>query len=234
MIDDNNVVRRLSKVYNCIGSQKESAFMKKQITLKTKIITVISVMMVIGLIMASIIALLGVGRKAESPLSNEQNNPPVDNPINEEITDLEEVVESLSPSSSANESEELVVQTAPNFNLTELNGYWTCGSDMFLGFVTAENGEHLIEYGLFATSFGVDGKITEVKMTDLDVWALDLLVFARPETEISGATPEHTETVYVDISTYDQDGRISLKLENMGEKDWHTYKYGGKTLAEAF
>ena len=198
--------------------------MKKKMALKTKIVVAVSVIAAIGAIAVLVLILLGAGSKTEPSPNDDQNNV-TNNRTDEEITSFDKAIKHLSLSGDN--------QKVLKFIFTELDGYWACGSDMFMGFAT-EDGEHLAKYGLLATSFGVDGKVTGVKTTGTNVFALDLLVFARPETEISGATPEHVETVYVDVSTYGQDGQISLKLENIGENDWHTYKYASKTEAEFF
>ena len=114
-----------------------------------------------------------------------------------------------------------------------LNGYRTSG-DKFVRFNTNKNGDHDFEYGLLQSGFVIMGKITGARATGEYAMDMTLHVPAVPATEMDDAKPEKTETIYFDLSHFDADGRINVKIKNFGNSEWHTYKYGGNTLKEVY
>lgn len=113
-----------------------------------------------------------------------------------------------------------------------LNGYWTSG-EMFIG-IFKDSSAFNFEYGLRQSSYWIGGDIIDVAATGWHTATLAMHIPASPAAEPDGARPERTEMVYIDISHYDLDNRINLRIINLGDGEWHTYDYGGKTLEEAF
>ena len=116
---------------------------------------------------------------------------------------------------------------------TELNGYWSFEPNQFFGFIT-KDGKQFLEYGLFESSYAIGGEITKSEVAGEYEMALTIYVPAKSATEMDDAKPEKTETIYVDISHINLDGRINAKIENLGDGEWHTYNYGGYTLEAAY
>ena len=110
-------------------------------------------------------------------------------------------------------------------------GYWTSG-DLFVGFIVID-GELGIEYGLYQTSFGARGKITDSWAPTPHEMGLPILIPASAATEMDDAKPERTETISIDISNY-FDKRLNIKIEDLGDGEWHTYEFGGSSLADAY
>ena len=114
-----------------------------------------------------------------------------------------------------------------------LEGYWTSESK-FVGFIRKDN-VLTFEYGLYATSYGFNCDITGAQTTGENKMSLTIHIAARPATEMDDAMPERTETVYFDVSHFEIDGRINIKLESLDNSDeWFTYEHGGHTLEDAF
>ena len=118
--------------------------------------------------------------------------------------------------------------------LKEINaifsGYWTSG-DLFVGFVYID-GVPGIDYGLFETSYGARGKITDARAVSAHEAELSVFIPANPATEMDDTTPERTDIIYIDISNYN-DNRLNVKTPNLGGGEWHTYEYGGGSLDDA-
>ena len=121
---------------------------------------------------------------------------------------------------------------ALKFICNRLNGYWTGGSDWFFGFAEG-SGLPCLEYGLFQTSHGVQGEITNAVATGEYLITLTLYIPAV-QNEMDGAKPERTETVYIDVGGLGQDGKIKIKTDGLDDGEWHIYRYGGKTVDEAY
>jgi len=100
-------------------------------------------------------------------------------------------------------------------------GCWTSG-DLFVGFIY-KDGVPGIDYGLFQTSFGAGGKITDACAVSAHEATLTIFIPAVPATEMDDAKPERSETVYIDISNYN-DNRLNIKIENLGSGEWNTYE----------
>jgi len=127
----------------------------------------------------------------------------------------------------------LVVLLMPGNSKTELNGYWTFEPNQFFGFIT-KDGKQFLEYGLFESSYGISGEIINTEFAGEYEMALTIYVPAKQATEMEDAQPEKIETIYIDISHFNLDGRINVKIENLGDGEWHTYNYGGDTFESAY
>jgi hypothetical protein len=117
-----------------------------------------------------------------------------------------------------------------------LEGYWITEGNQFVGFFIDENGNHEIEYGLFRSSFGARGRITDGHATGTYEATLTLYIPAVPENAMDDAKPERTETIHIDIGgLYGPGGTtIKVKSENLDIGGWYTYEPGGYTLQQAF
>ena len=133
---------------------------------------------------------------------------------NKTISDLKTAVNSLPD------------QTALNYILSKLDGYWTSGQQ-FAGF----NSQSL-EYGLLQSGFGVIGQITDSGILGTNSFYIELFIPARAATEMDDAQPARSESISIDISTFNQDHRLNIKIENLGDGDWQTYDFAGKSLEE--
>jgi len=184
---------------------------------KAKIVALISIIAALGAIVILMIILMTGNNKASdnpnSDLKNSENK-------NEKVNDLDNALKNISDYDSL------------EFILVTLNGYWTF-DNQFLAF-TSSDSKQFTEYGLHATSYSVRGEIKNAKIVGENSFSLDIFIPAVSATEMDDARPEKTETIYVDISNFKQDGRITAKIENLGDGEWHTYEYGGKTLQEAY
>jgi len=114
-----------------------------------------------------------------------------------------------------------------------LEGYWITTSESFVGFYK-EGGEHWILYGLWQTSYGTRGQITDGFPTGTYEAALDIFIPALEATEMDDAQPERAETVYIDLTDLIQNQKIKFKTENLEAGGWGTYEFGGDTTEQAF
>jgi len=126
----------------------------------------------------------------------------------------------------------LIAKLPANDVLDEIHslfsGYWIVGSELFVGFIY-ENDAAAIDYGIYQTSFGECGKITEANAVSAKEFTLSIHIPAKPATDMDDAKPERTEMVYIDISNYN-DNRLNIKIGD----EWRTYEYGGGSIEEAF
>jgi len=179
-------------------------------SLKAKIIAGISVISALGAIVLLIIIMTG----------NNKTNDNLNNSENDKVNDLVSAVKKLPD------------QKSLDFICTELNGYWTSDNN-FLAFVSS-NDYWLIEYGLYQASYSISSEIKEANIAGENSFSLTIFIPATPPTEVDDAKPERTETIYIDVSNFHLDGRINAKIENLGDGEWHTYEYGGKSLTDAY
>ena len=111
------------------------------------------------------------------------------------------------------------------------SGYWISG-DLFVGFIYTDE-QPAIYYGIYQSGFGDSGKIVNARAVSQREAELTIRIPAIPDDHMDGPQPERTETVYVDISNYN-DNRLNIKIGNTGSSEWHTYEYGGGSLEDAF
>jgi len=121
---------------------------------------------------------------------------------------------------------------ALDFICNELSGYWT-SDNQFLAFINSDEYQ-MIEYGLYQTSYSVNSEIKASDISGENSFSLTIFIPATPPTGMDEARPERTEKIYIDVSNYHIDNRINIKIENLGDGQWHTYEYGGKSLSEAY
>ena len=136
------------------------------------------------------------------------------------VNDLDNALKNISDSKSL------------EFVLDKLDGCRKA-DNLFLYFVD-EDDKSFIDYGLYATSYGVHGEIKKALSTGDKLFSLNTFVAAVPANDMDDAKPEREEVLYFDLSSYEQDNKIKVKIENLDDGDWHTYEYGGKTIEEAF
>ena len=81
-----------------------------------------------------------------------------------------------------------------------LSGYWITDDYPFVHFFIDEKGAHCVEYGLFRTEFGMNGKV--IDCSAIGPYEVELVVHfpSRPATETQEARPDSTETLYLDVS----------------------------------
>ena len=195
---------------------------EKKTSKKALIVAIISGVAAIGAVVVLVIILLG-GR---IPINSPQDGPGdiiMDNQTSEdEINGLDSAVKNLPD------------EAAIDFIFAELGGYWT-SNNLFVAFVT-QSGKPAIKYGIYGTSYGETGEIKGAEVTGTNTFCLTILIAATPANEMDGARPERTETVCVDVSNFEKENRLNIKVDNssIGGKQWRTYEYGGPTLEEAF
>jgi len=172
----------------------------------------------IGLI-AGVGALIILGFILIPPLINNQNNQTNNsNNTNNSVmyTDIKTAINNLP------------APDALDYILAELSGYWVSGNQ-FVGF-SADS----VDYGLKQSGFWIIGNITGSEIIKDDSFAIKIFIPAREASEIDGPQDARSEKIYVDVSTFSQDGRISIKISNLGNGQWQTYEHGGKTLEDLY
>jgi len=179
--------------------------MRKKMSRKAKVILIIVIIAVLGAVTALIII-----KPWDKPATSNQNN-------------------------GNNNGLTSAVNALPNEGalrslFSRLEGYWVSGSQ-FVGFSRAGR-DLTFEYGLLQSGFGVSGQVTGANVSGNNAFSLELFIEAREATEMDEARPERTETVYVDISNYGMDNRINVKIQNLGDGEWHTYNFSGRHLME--
>jgi len=180
---------------------------KKKISLKTKIIGVISIVAALGAIVVLAIIFMAGGNNNQNTNLNGTNEGDSNN-----VSDYDQI-ESY---------------------FTTIKGYWTSGN-LFFAFKNNDD-KHFIEYGLYGASYGETGEIKDAEVTGTNAFCLSVLIAATPANEMDGARPERTETVCIDVSNFEKENRLNVKIDNsnIGGKEWQTYEYGGSTLEEAY
>ncbi|MCL2173771.1 hypothetical protein FWH58_00495 [Candidatus Saccharibacteria bacterium] len=187
--------------------------MFKNLSTKTKILAGVAIVAIIAAAIVLVIILTG-GNTNDTNKTNEPNG--TNSPSN-----------STGYSDIKNAANMLPDQTALDYILAELDGYWVSGA-WFVGFSSQG-----LEYGLLQSGYWISGEIVGSGVTGENSFGLTLLIPARMATELENIDlqPEHSETVYVDVSNF-SDGRINIKLENSTDNQWYTYEYIGKSLTE--
>jgi len=197
--------------------------MFKNLPLKARIVAGISVIAAVGAVAVLAVILITSGGNTNPPsnddtISDIRPTDPDDSQVGDNGLDninLSTLIAALPDKGALNELHSL------------FSGYWTSGNQ-FVGFVYI-GGEPAIEYGLFQTSFGARGKITDARAVSANEAELTIYIPATPATEMDDAKPARSETVSIDISNYN-DNRINIKIENLGGEVWYTYEYSGSSL----
>ena len=171
---------------------------KKKMSLKAKIIAIISLIAFLG----AVVVLVMIFMTGDKFKQNQNTR--------DDITDA---VKNISSHESL------------QFVLTTLNGDWFF-DNQFAAFTSVVD-KQFVEYGLYATSYSVRGEVMDAKTTGENSFSLTIFVPAVPANEMDEARPEKTETIYVDISNFKKDSRLNLKIDALGDGEWHTY---GKTF----
>jgi hypothetical protein len=114
-----------------------------------------------------------------------------------------------------------------------LGGYWNATDNLFVGFILTDDSPG-IEYGLWETEYGARGKLIDAKATDKYAAALTFFFPAVEANEMNDGSPETTSIINIDVSGLIQDGKINIKIENLGSGGWYTYAYGGATAEDAY
>jgi len=180
--------------------------MKKKMSPRTRILAVIAILATVGVVVALIVVFMICGGNTDNGGDNNSSNGETT------YNDLSSAVRRLPDSN------------ALNFILSELDGYWISGQQ-FVRFAGGGFG-----YGLLQSGFGVSGEITGAEIAGNNSFALKVFISAQSASELDDGYPERTETIYIDISHFDKDGRINIKIANLGDGQWQTYDYSGKEL----
>lgn len=196
--------------------------LKKKTSKKALVVAVVSAVAAVGAIATLVIILLGGRITIDSP-QDDPGGTSLNRPVTrDQIADLDNAVKDL-PN-----------QTALDFIFSRLDGYWT-SNNLFVNFI-ASNGVPTIQYGLYETSYGETGEIKGVEVTGTNAFCLTVLIAATPANEMDGARPERTETICIDVSNVAKESRLNIKISNssIGDKQWHTYEFGGSSLEGAY
>jgi len=180
----------------------------------TKVVATITALATVG---AGISLVLIVnGNSAIPPKEKDKTN---SNEVSKDYTDIKNIVADIPKKEALDELYKL------------LDGYWI-DQDTFMGF-SKENNKYLIEYGAYRSGFYVGGEVfNSVSINEYKIeLQLDLLL-GLPEDS------EDTETkvsVFLDVSGLTKEKPIiKIKVEGIGDGEWYSYNYGGKSLAEAY
>lgn len=195
--------------------------MSKKLPLKAKIVGIITVVAALGAIAVLVIILLNgktdLKKGSDTDLDSSDSSQVGDSGMDSIY--LPSLIAALPDEEALGEIYSL------------FSGFWT-SDDKFVGF-TYVDGELAIEYGLFQTGFGIQGKIIDARAVSSTEAEFTILIPAVPASEINEARPERTGTVSIDISNY-SDNRLNVKIADLGGGQWLTYKFGGSTLEEAY
>ena len=149
------------------------------------------------------------------------------------LTDKKEIETPSDPKNNIIEAiENKPTNEAIEFIQNKLDGYWTF-DNQFIGFIKVSNKPYL-EYGLYQSSFGERGEIKEAIVSGENSISIEIFIEATPESMMDEARPARTEYINIDVSTLNLDNRLSIKIDNLGDSNWHTYEYGGKTIEDAY
>ena len=183
----------------------------KKMSLKTKIIAAISIIAALGAAVVLVIILVA-GDSGTNPPGNDGQNGTSSEESSNGVSDYDQV----------------------RSYFTDIKGYWTSGN-LFFAFKNKE-GKHFIEYGLYGASYGETGEIKDAEVTGTNAFCLTVLIAAVPANAMNDGRPERTETVCIDVSNFEKENRLNVKLDNnyIGGREWHTYEYGGVSLEEAY
>ena len=113
-------------------------------------------------------------------------------------------------------------------------GYWITDGRTFVYFLKDMNGNHRIEYGIYATSFGGGGRITGSKAAGTHKAELIIFDPGKPADELDSGRPASTDTVLLDFADFNQNGTIKIKIEKLGGNEWVNYKFGGSNPETAY
>lgn len=99
------------------------------------------------------------------------------------------------------------------------------------------DGKPSIYRGVWEAEGSDTGELIGGRSTGENTAELAFLVPAITEEGELYMHPELTVVVSLDLSGFDSDGKIGMKINNYavlgGNGAWHTYTYGGKTMQEA-
>ena len=123
-------------------------------------------------------------------------------------------------------------QKALEFICDSLNGYWT-SNDIFVGFSNGD-GIYYFEDGFFQTEILYKGEIIKGIVSGENSMTLTVHFPEVPANEVNDGYSEFTAMIFIDISHFNSDGRINVKVEDEIIVEWLTFEYGGKSLQEAF
>jgi len=119
-----------------------------------------------------------------------------------------------------------------------LNGYWNATDEHFYWFVVFEyyNDQPCLTYGYWGGEGVGFGELKGGKRNADGTVELDFL-FPERGDGVNGPYPETLEKALLDLSGFERNGTVKMKIANHGGRDhsgdWYTYTYGGKTSAEA-
>ena len=114
---------------------------------------------------------------------------------------------------------------------TELFGYWNAAEGRFAVFDAMDSNTAVFSDGIWDTGYGRDGTVSEAASEHEYELTLTVFYHATEATEAEDAQSEKAETILVDYSGLEQDGKIRIKI---GDNDWRQYMFAGNTQEEAY
>lgn len=127
--------------------------------------------------------------------------------------------------------------TVEQFNeiWTLLFGYWNAAEGRFAVIDAMDSNTAVFSDGIWETGYGRNGTISvygsDYRSEHENELTLSVSYHAVEATEMDEAQPEKTETVIVDYSGLEQDGKIRIKI---GSDEWRQYMFAGQTSEEAY
>ena len=105
-----------------------------------------------------------------------------------------------------------------------LSGYWTAGGDLFVGF--SSDGVPRFTYGIYETEFSrKDGELIQSEAIGGNEGVFTFRYLEAPAADIR---------VWIDVSGLDNDGKINIKIEDVGSGEYTTFAHNGSTAEEAY
>jgi hypothetical protein len=113
-----------------------------------------------------------------------------------------------------------------------LEGYWNGMGSKFVCF-EYRNNRPFVSFGIWDSEGSGCFEVTGGQSTGKNKVALTIFIPAFPGDEAFDAHPERTETVDLDLTALERDGKIAVQRDSRyGGGD--TYTYGGATQNEAY
>lgn len=118
---------------------------------------------------------------------------------------------------------------------TLLFGYWNAAEGRFAIFDGMDSNTVVFADGIWETSYSSYGTVSRLsddyRADHENELTLSVYYHATEATDMEDAQPEKTQTVIIDYSGLEQDGKIRIKI---GEDEWRQYMFAGQTEEEAY
>lgn len=118
---------------------------------------------------------------------------------------------------------------------TLLFGYWNAAEGRFAVFDAMDSNTAVFSDGIWGTGYERYGTVSRLsadyRSEHEDELTISVFYNAVEATEMQDAQPAKTETVVIDYSGLEQDGKIRIKI---GGGEWCEYTFAGNTSSEAY